>query len=183
MCVYLIIGIIYAFTPGVVRVFQNENFFASDGGFNDGPNRNTVIRGIILNIIVTFGALLTFDNFLLKYFKQYTNLAEYITKIIEIPEKIDYNVGFAFLSLDCYENLTSWIELRSYTYVKKKRLFAELEFVITFLFIGTILEAISVVIQLTTNIFGDNNQTSFGLAWSLFISLLCLLRILISGTV
>jgi len=59
--------------------------------------------------------------------------------------------GFEFLSLDDPENLISWLEIRSYAYVKGRQLFAELELFILFFCVIMIFQAGFVVLTLFSN--------------------------------
>ena len=59
-----------------------------------------------------------------------------------------HGLGFEFLSLDDPENLISWLEIRSYAYVKGRQLFAELELFILFFCVCMIIQAGYIVLTL-----------------------------------
>eukprot|EP01084_Bolivina_argentea_P307717 531909_1 len=161
------VGLIYSLIPGIHRIIaENKPFFVQQHPY-------TVIRAILSNFVLISLAQYVFDKAFYSYFQQYAKLIFDVTTLIEIPgdveidEDDDDNIeqdkqetfkkpsyhgsGFEFLSLDDPENLISWLEIRSYAYVKGRQLFAELELFILFFCIIMILQAGFIVLTLFSN--------------------------------
>ena len=208
---FTFVALIYCMIPGLHRVFaENKPFLSRD-------NPYVVIRAILSNFVLILLAQYVFDKAFYSYFQQYAKLIFDVTTLIEIPgddpnemedeyddddgkqqkeeemfKKASYlGSGFEFLSLDDPENLISWLEIRSYAYVKGRQLFAELELFILFFCIIMIVQAGYIVLTVFSNT-GDNDtgddveeiisSTFLCVIFMLIINFLWMMKVFILGT-
>eukprot|EP01083_Nonionella_stella_P084560 234136_1 len=193
---FVLIGVLYALIPGLHRVIiQDQPFIVENHPY-------TCTRAIVANLVLVSLVNYVFDKAFYSYFQQYARLIFDVTTIIEIPgddeekdeEELDVQddmapsyagSGFEFLSLDDPENLISWLEIRSYAYVKGRQLFAELELFIAFFCVIMVVMAGFVVLTLFEYAGEDHealSATFFCVVFMLLINLGWMVKVFILGT-